>query len=373
MGLMDPPREEARAAVRECHTAGIRPVMITGDHPTTALAVARELSIGGDGDGLLTGQDLDALSDADLSARVAQVRIYARVSAEHKLRVVRAWQSHGEVVAMTGDGVNDAPAVRAADIGIAMGASGTDVTREAADMVLTDDNFASIVAAVEEGRAILDNIQKFLHYLLAGNTGLVLFVFAAALLGWPFPLGTAQILWINLVTNGLPALALGLEPPEPDLMHRRPRLPRAPVLTTRRGLRILADGAVVAATALIGFALVYQGQEANLPRARTFVFCLISFSFVFYAFGCRSHRYTLPELGLFSNPFLFGAVAVSALLQLSVVTLPFARPVFESVQHFAWEWVLLAVLALMPVTVIEVTKWLHAKWVMPRGDVCEQV
>jgi Ca2+-transporting ATPase len=360
-GMMDPPREEAREAVRTCRAAGIRPVMITGDHRTTALAVARELGIAGAGDDALTGRELDGLSEAELTARVDRVAVYARVAAEHKLRVVRAWQARGEVVAMTGDGVNDAPAVRAADIGIAMGASGTDVTREAAAMVLTDDNFASIVAAVEEGRGIFDNIQKFLHYLLAGNIGLVLFVFAAVLFDWPFPLGTVQILWINLVTNGLPALALGMEPPEPGLMRRRPRPPREPVLTARRWGLILAHGVLVGAVTALGFALVYRGRPEHLPQARTFAFCVVSYGFLFYAFGCRSHRYTLPELGLFSNPYLFGAVAVSALLQLSVVTLPFARPVFEAVQHFTWEWALLVVLALTPVTVIEAIK-LFGTW-----------
>ncbi len=360
-GMMDPPREEAREAVRKCHAAGIRPVMITGDHPTTALAVARELGIAGAGDGAVTGRELDALSDAELVARVDQIAVYARVAAEHKLRVVRAWKARGAVVAMTGDGVNDAPAVRAADIGIAMGASGADVTREAAAMVLADDNFASIVAAVEEGRGIDDNIQKFLHYLLAGNTGLVLFVIAAAFFGWPFPLGTVQILWINLVTNGLPALALGAEPPEPGLMRRRPRPPGAPVITARRWLAILAHGVLVAAVTALGFVLVYQGRPEHLPRARTFAFCLVSYGFLFYAFSCRSQRYTMPQLGLFTNPHLCSAVAVSALLQLGVVTLPFARPVFESAQHFGWEWALLALLALIPASLVEAAKFLHAR------------
>jgi len=360
-GMMDPPREEARDAVRTCREAGIRPVMITGDHPTTALAVARELGIAAEGDAALTGRELDALSEAELAERVDRVAVYARVTAEHKLRVVRACRSRGEVVAMTGDGVNDAPAVRAADIGVAMGASGTDVTREAAAMVLTDDNFASIVAAVEEGRGIFDNIQKFLHYLLAGNAGLVLFVFAASLVGWPFPLGTVQILWMNLVTNGLPALALGLEPPEPDLMRRRPRPPGEPVITARRWGLILAHGALVAAAAAAGFAVTYRGDPGNLARARTFAFCVVSYGFMFFAFACRSQRYTMPQLGLFSNPYLFGAVAVSALLQLSVVTLPFARLVFESVEHFAWEWGLLGVLSFTPVTVVELFKIARAE------------
>ncbi len=356
VGMIDPPREEAKEAVQKCHAAGIRPVMITGDHPATALAIARELQIAAEGDRVVTGQDLDAMTDDQLAAQVEGISVYARVSAEHKLRVVRAWKSRNQVVAMTGDGVNDAPAVKAADIGIAMGVSGTDVTKEASAMVLMDDNFASIVNAIEEGRGIYDNIQKFLHYLLAGNIGLILFVLITYVLGWPFPLTTTQILWINLVTNGLPALALSMEPPERDIMRRRPRSPREPVITLRHGLHMCGQGMLVTLVTMVGYALVYQGEEANLPRARTMAFCVVSYSFVLFSLSCRSQRYTMPELGLFSNPHLFGAIMLSSLLQLSVVTLPFARPFFESAQHFMWEWVLLIVLALTPVSVIELWK-----------------
>ena len=359
-GMMDPPREEVKEAVRRCQEAGIRPVMITGDHPATARAVARELGLAGEGDRVVTGAELDALSPEKLSAAVGEVAVYARVSAEHKLRVVRAWQSRGQVVAMTGDGVNDAPAVQAADIGIAMGLAGTDVTKEAADMVLTDDNFASIVNAVEEGRGIFDNIQKFLHYLLAGNMGLVLFVLVATLLGWPFPLTATQILWINLVTNGLPALALGMEPPERDLMRRPPRPPREPVLTLTRGLLILLHGALLTAASAIGFALVYQGDPENLPRARVAVFCLVSFAFIFYAFSCRSLRLTMPELGLFTNPALFAAVAISGLLQLSVLALPFTQSLFGSETQLGSAWGMIVLLSLAPVTIIECGKLARA-------------
>ncbi|MGE5195131.1 MAG: cation-translocating P-type ATPase, partial [Deltaproteobacteria bacterium] len=217
-GMIDPPREEVKQSVATCRAAGIRPVMITGDHPATARAIARELGIAAPTDTIIIGHDLDAMSDQELAEQVEQIVVYARVTAEHKLRVVRAWKSRGEVVAMTGDGVNDAPAVKSADIGIAMGASGTDVTREASAMILMDDNFTSIVSAVEEGRAIYDNIQKFLTYLLSCNIGEMLLMLAASLLGWPAPLQPVQLLWINLVTDGLPALALGLEPPEPGVM-----------------------------------------------------------------------------------------------------------------------------------------------------------
>lgn len=356
VGMIDPPREEVKEAVQKCHEAGIRPIMITGDHPATALAIGRELRIAGDSDRVVTGQELDAMTDERLAAQVAQISIYARVSAEHKLRVVRAWKHHGEVVAMTGDGVNDAPAVKAADIGIAMGVSGTDVTKEASSMILMDDNFASIVNAVEEGRCIYDNIQKFLHYLLAGNIGLMLFVIVANLTGWPFPLTTIQILWMNLVTNGLPALALGMEPAERDLMRRRPRPRREPVIGWHHGFLMLAHGALLASVTIIAFALVYHGEPANLPRARTVTFCVVSYAFIFFAFACRSQRFTMPELGPFSNPHLIGAIAVSGLLQLSVVAVPYAHSVFDTTGHFVSEWVLVFGLALAPVSVIEVFK-----------------
>jgi P-type Ca2+ transporter type 2C len=360
IGMIDPPRHEAKAAVQTCHVAGIRPVMITGDHPATALAIARELQIVGDDEHVVTGQELNAMSDEELGDQVDQIAVYARVSAEHKLRIVKALKAKSHIVAMTGDGVNDAPAVKAADIGIAMGVTGTDVTKEASDMVLIDDNFASIISAVEEGRGIFDNIQKFVHYLLSCNAGEVLLMFFAALIGWPVPLLAIQILWINLVTDGLPALALGMEPPERDIMERKPRLPHQAVITRERGLLILFHGALVATVSAIGFWIIYQDDETNLVRARTVTFSIMAFTQLFFAIGCRSQRYTMPELGPFSNPSLFGAILISSFLQLSVVMLPFAQPVFEVAPHPWWEWLLVFLLALVPVTIIEVSKLLRA-------------
>jgi P-type Ca2+ transporter type 2C len=358
VGMIDPPRDEAREAVRRCRAAGIRPVMITGDHPDTARAIARELRLAGDGDGLVTGPELDAMSDEELSEAVDRVAVYARVSAEHKLRVVRAWKGRGQVVAMTGDGVNDAPAVEAADIGIAMGISGTEVTKEASAMVLVDDNFASIVAAVEEGRGIFDNVRKFVHYLLSCNAGEVLFMLFAALVGWPAPLTAIQILWINLVTDGLPALALGMEPPEPDVMGRPPRPPRRPVITARDGLLILVHGLLIAAATAAAFALAYRGGD--LAHARTTALLVLAFAQLFYSFGCRSRRYTLPELGLFSNSSLTWAIAGTALLQAGVVAMPFTRSALSLAAHPLRGWAATALLALLPVTIIEVTKLIQA-------------
>jgi Ca2+-transporting ATPase len=355
-GMIDPPRDEARVAVARCRSAGIRPVMITGDHPATALAIARELGLTDAAGTAITGSDLDQLSDGQLAEEVETISVYARVSAAHKLRVVQAWQARNEVVAMTGDGVNDAPAVKAADIGIAMGITGTDVTKEASDMVLTDDNFASIVNAVEEGRGIYDNIQKFIHYLLSCNAGEVLLMLVATLAGWPPPLAPIQILWLNLVTDGLPALALGLEPPEADIMCRAPRPPREPVISWARGVTILFHGALVAGVCLAAFWMSYRGDPDAMPHARTFTFCVAAFAQLFFALGCRSDRATVLSQGLLSNPWLVGAILISALLQLTVVMLPFARPVFEVGTDLGRGWIAVVLLALIPVTVIELVK-----------------
>jgi len=357
VGMKDPAREEAGTAVQKCHQAGIRPVMITGDHPLTAAAIARELHISKEGETAITGRDLDSWSDDDLAGRVDTISVYARVTAEHKLRIVKALRARGQIVAMTGDGVNDAPAIKTADIGIAMGITGTDVTKEAADMVLTDDNFASIVNAVEEGRSIFDNIQKFVQYLLSCNTGEVLLMFVAALLGWPMPLIAIHLLWINLVTDGLPALALGMEPPEKDIMNRPPRPPHESVITRERGLNLLINGVLLAAAGLAGFGIVYEGNPDNLAAARTTAFFVTALAQLAYSFACRSFRTVMPKLGFFTNPALIGAVIISGLLQLSIVVIPPAERIFQLDFDHDHEWTLIIVLALAPVTVIELAKF----------------
>jgi Ca2+-transporting ATPase len=357
VGMIDPPRTEAKAAVESCRTAGIRPIMITGDHPSTARAIASELGILAPEDKVLTGQQLESATDEQLTDLVERTSVYARVSAEHKLRVVKAWQRRGQIVAMTGDGVNDAPAIKAADIGIAMGIAGTDVTKEASDMVLTDDNFRSIVSAVEEGRCIFDNIQNIVHYLLACNAGEVLFMFSAAALGWPLPLAAIQILWINLVTDGLPALALAMEPPDRDVMRRPPRPPHEPVLTLGRGGYILWHGSLVAAATAIGFWLIYQGREEQLNPARAAAFAILAFAQLFFSFACRNQRATLPQLGLFTNRYLLAAILFSGLLQITVVSLPVIRSIFEVATALTSNnWLLVLLLALAPVTIAELGK-----------------
>jgi P-type Ca2+ transporter type 2C len=349
-GMIDPPRDEVKTAVVRCREAGIRPVMITGDHPATAAAIARELGIATDSDIVVTGHELDSLGDDELADKAEHIAVYARVAPEHKLRVVRALKARGHVVAMTGDGVNDAPAVKAADIGIAMGITGTDVTRETAAMVLMDDNFTSIVNAVEEGRAIYDNIQKFLLFLLSCNAGEMLLMLLAALIGWPTPLLPVQLLWMNLVTDGLPALALAMEPPEPDLMRRRPRRSNESMLSWSLAGLVFGQGALLAIVGLAAFG-ISDNHGGDVTQARTMVFGQL-----FLALAARSRTWTFWQLGPATNPYVFAAVAISALLQVSIIALPFARPIFEASSHTPVEWLLLILLALAPVTVIELVK-----------------
>jgi Ca2+-transporting ATPase len=349
IGMIDPPREEARQAIGQCRTAGIRPMMITGDHPATAAAIATDLGLAQSQREVVTGQELNEFSDAELASRIDEISVVARASAVHKLKIVEALKRHRQVVAMTGDGINDAPAVKSADIGIAMGITGTDVTKDASDMVLVDDNFASIVGAVAEGRRIYDNIQKVIHYLLSCNAGEVAFMFVAALVGWPAPLVAIQILWINLVTDGLPAIALALDPPDPDLMQRPPRPKHKPVITPRHGLRMARDGLLIAAVAIISFALTYNSSGRDL----------------FYAFSCRSQHFTLPRLGLFSNRALFLAITGSAALQFLAISLPATRTIFRAEAAHQVQWPLVIGLALVPVTIIEVAKIVRARQSKP--------
>jgi Ca2+-transporting ATPase len=328
VGMQDPPRAEARDAVNRCKRAGIRTVMITGDHPDTARAVARELGMLEPGDAVVVGLDLDRLSDQELAQRVPKISVYARVTAEHKLRIVRAWKSRGAVVAMTGDGVNDAPALKEASIGVAMGITGTEVTKEAADIIITDDNFASIIAAVEEGRGIYDNIAKTLAYLLAGNAGELIVMFIATLVGWPLPLLPIQLLWINLVTDGLPALALATDPIDPGVLTHPPRHPEAELVDWNFLQRIALTGCLTAAVALSAFAYeVYI--DANLDQARDAAFSTLVIAELLRAFGARSDMRTVWQVGLFSNMRLFVIVASSFALQLAIHHLPTLQTLFR--------------------------------------------
>lgn len=341
-GMIDPPRPSAKQAVKVCKAAGIKTVMITGDHRNTAEAVAKELGIiTSDSQKVLTGPELDRLTDNQLLKEVNQIAVYARVSPKHKLRIVKALKGAGHIVAMTGDGVNDAPAVKEADIGVSMGITGTDVTKEASAMILGNDDFATIVAAVEEGRGIYDNIRKFIRYLLGCNVGEVLTMFVGTLIGLPLPLLPIQILWVNLVTDGLPAMALGVDPTDPDIMQRRPRSPRESIFAHGLARRIAVRGTLICFTTLTVFvAGFYLGGE-DLNLARTMAFTALVFSQLFHVFDCRSERYSIFELGFMTNPFLVGAVLCSITMQLSVIYLPFLQPIFKTVSLQVWHWVLI--------------------------------
>jgi Ca2+-transporting ATPase len=358
IAMMDPPRPEARAAVETCEKAGIRPVMITGDHPLTASTIARELGLL-DGHRVVTGRDLDEMSDEQLQRDVVDIRVYARVSPADKLRVVQAWQARGEVVAMTGDGVNDAPALKKADVGIAMGIAGTDVSREAAGMTLLDDNFATIVAAVEEGRIVFGNIKKYLMYLLSCNVGEIVLLAGAVIAGLPLPLSAVQILYVNLATDGLPALALAVDPPERDLMRRQPRDPRVGVFTRPVLVILLIAGlwsALVNVT-LIGW-LLRAGRPIEDVMAMTFI-ALVLIQF-FNAYNCRSDRLSILHRPL-ANRWLNAAVGWELLLLCVIVYVPFFQRAFGTFSLTGADWLLAVTLAFTIVPVVEGVKWMSRR------------
>lgn len=354
VGMIDPPRPESVPAVAECREAGIRVTMITGDHPATALAVAREVGIAESPEQVVLGRELELLTERQLERRLREARVFARVSPAHKLRIVRALQRQGEVVAMTGDGVNDAPAVRQADIGVAMGRSGTEVTREAADLVLADDDFATIVAAVREGRAIYDNVRRSVRYLLACNTGELLAMFGGTLLALPLPLTAAQILFVNLVTDGLPAVALSLEPPEGDVMRRPPRPPRESLFARGLGRKVLERGLFIGLATLAVFAAAWW-QHRDLALARTLATATLVLTQLIHAVEVRTEEKPFWEAGVASNPVLWAGVASSFAALLLVVYLPWAARAFGMVAPppRAWLPVLLACLAALLLAVVD--------------------
>jgi Ca2+-transporting ATPase len=355
IGLQDPPRPEARDAVARCRAAGIRTVMITGDHPDTARAIARELGILDGPDQLVVGAELEQMSDLELAARVERTTVYARVTAEHKLRIVRAWKARGVVVAMTGDGVNDAPALREASIGLAMGIAGTEVTKEAADLIVTDDNFASIVAAVEEGRRIYDNIAKALAYLLAGNTAELAVMLAAAVAGWPLPLLPLHLLWINLVTDGLPALALATDPVDPDVLARPPRRPQAPLLDRSALGHTALIGGLTAATTLGAFGWEWL-VRGDIQGARDAAFTVLVMAELLRALGARSNSRTVWQMGLRSNLRLAAVVATGFALQLVIHHAPGAQTLFGIAPISLGQCVAWGALAAIPLILLEIGK-----------------
>ncbi|SKA72624.1 Ca2+-transporting ATPase [Clostridium sp. USBA 49] len=339
-GIIDPPRKEVKDAVLKCKIAGIRPVMITGDHKNTAFAIGKELDICKESSEVITGEELDKLSDKELSNRISKINIFARVSPNHKLRIVRAFKKKNYIVAMTGDGVNDAPAVKEADIGISMGISGTDVTKEASSMILLDDNFATIVAAIEEGRVIYDNIRKFIRYLLSCNLGEVLTMFLSSLLYLDTPLLPIQILFVNLVTDGLPAMALGVDPPDNDIMYQKPRPKNENIFARGLKEKILLRGSLIGICTVLAFLSgKYYGMDLN--TCRTLAFGTLILSQLIHVFECRSEKHSIFEINFFTNPYLIGAVLVSIIMLCCVIYIPFLQGIFKTVELNFGQWMII--------------------------------
>lgn len=356
-GMVDPPRPEVKEAVHLCRQAGIRPVMITGDHVLTAEAIGRELGIYQKGDCAVTGAELDKMSDKELETAAETCTVFARVAPEHKVRIVQAFQKRGNVVAMTGDGVNDAPALKTADIGCAMGKSGTEVAKGASDLILTDDNFATIVEAVREGRGIYDNIRKAVHFLLSSNIGEILTIFVAMLLGWAAPLLPIQLLWVNLVTDSLPAIALGMEPAEENIMERPPRKNTGSLFGDGLGGRILLEGVMIGVLALLAFGIghVYFDQENGYAVGRTMAFAVLSLSQLVHAFNMRGEG-SLGKLPFCSNKWLLMAFVVGVALQCVVIMMPPLAGIFQVVPLDGEQWLLTVALALAPLPLVELEK-----------------
>ena len=360
-GMIDPPRDEVRDAIAQAKHGGIRTIMITGDHVVTATAIAKNLGILEPGQKAISGPELSAMSDDELKAQIEQISVYARVAPEHKVRIVKAWQDKGHVVAMTGDGVNDSPALKAADIGCAMGITGTDVAKGAADMVLTDDNFATIIHAVRQGRGIYDNIRKDVQFLLSSNIGEVLTIFGASCIslipGWNLgvPLMPVHLLWINLITDSLPAFAIGMEEPEPDIMNRKPRSKDESFFAHGLGWTIAWQGVMIGTLTLISYIL---GNRDAHAIGMTMAFVTLALSQLFHSFNVKS-EHSIFSKQIFSNKYLWGAFAVGVGLQLLVMYVPFLASAFSMAALDPSHLMIAVGLAFVPVIVVEITKLAH--------------
>jgi len=356
IGMIDPARTEVNDALSTARDAGIRTIMITGDYPNTARAIAQEIGLLRPGRKVMTGADLNDLSDDEMLENVQVTDVYARVSPEHKMRIVDALRANQEVVAMTGDGVNDAPAIKRADIGVAMGITGTDVAKGTADMVLTDDNYASIVSAVEQGRVIYSNIRKFVYYLLSCNAAEIMILFLATLFGWPLPLTAIQLLWLNLVTDGAPALALGTEPGDPDIMDQPPRPPEEPIINKYMQIGIVVQTIAITAVTLGAFAIGRFVDPDHIEYAETMAFVTLSISELFRAYTARSEFYPLFKIGVFKNKIMNWAVLGSLVLIALVIYVPFLQPIFNTAPLGAAQWLEILPLVLIPSVAAELTK-----------------
>jgi len=353
-GMIDPPRSEVKSALETCANAGITTIMITGDHAETARAIAIELEIIDDTASVVIGDELEDMSHEALIKKLESVRVFARVSPQHKLKIINALKARGEVVAMTGDGVNDAPALKAADIGVAMGIKGTDVAKDSSDMILMDDNFASIVKAIEEGRGVFDNIRNFIRYLISSNVGEVLTIFIAMLIGLPLPLIAVQILWMNLLTDGLPALALGVDPPEPDIMSRKPRRLKEGAISKNTWKFSIIVGLIMMMGTIL---LFFWNLDSGIEHARSIAFSTIVMFQIFNIFNSRTDKSVLKNIKtIFNNKALLLAITVSIFLQVAVVTLPFFQKYFETVALTGYEWFLVVAMGSTVLITIEILK-----------------
>ena len=357
VGMIDPPREEAKQAVALCKEAGIRPIMITGDHVMTASAIARQLGILNEKEEAITGSELEHMTEEELQHRVRNISVYARVSPEDKIRIVKAWKSQGEVVAMTGDGVNDAPALKAADIGCAMGITGTDVAKGAADMTLTDDNFATIVEAVREGRGIYDNIRKTVAFLLGTNIGEVITVFFAMLFFKTSPLLSMHLLWINLVTDSFPAIALGMEPVDKNIMRKHPRRRDESIFAEGLGTKIALQGIMFGVLSIFAFyyGCRFQVSDQTIDSGRTMAFAVLGLSQIVHSFNMRSDR-SLFEIGVFSNKTLNMACGISFILMCFILFVPPVTYAFGLVSLSTFQYIVIILLSSIPLIVLEGSK-----------------
>ena len=360
VGMIDPPRMEVKDSIIEAKKAGITPVMITGDHKNTAVAIAKELGIATDLSQSLTGAEIDELSDEQFTNDINKYRVFARVSPEHKVKIVKAFKEQGNIVSMTGDGVNDAPSLKFADIGVAMGITGTDVSKGASDMILTDDNFTTIVHAIEEGRNIYNNIKKTIMFLLSCNLGEVICVFLATLFNWQLPLVAIQLLWVNLVTDTLPAISLGVDPGDKDVMSRKPRNPKESFFAGGAGMRAIVGGTLIGILTLIAFYLGWKhhgldGEEAVI-YGRTMAFIVLTFSQLFYSLTMRNTKKTIFEVGFFGNKFLIVSIIVGILLQIGLININAIATIFKVTAIKLVDWDIVIVLSLIPVTINEIIK-----------------
>ena len=367
VGMIDPPRIEVKGSIEEAKRAGITPIMITGDHKNTAVAIAKELGIATDISQSLTGSEIDSIPDEKFAKEINNYRVFARVSPEHKVKIVRAFKKQGNIVSMTGDGVNDAPSLKSADIGVAMGITGTDVSKGASDMILTDDNFTTIVHAIEEGRNIYNNIKKTIMFLLSCNLGEVLCVFFATVFGWAIPLVPTQLLWVNLITDTLPAISLGMDPGDKDVMNRKPRDPKESFFAEGAGMRAIVGGVLIGILTLVAFYLgiIHSGdvpiKEAKdgteiVTYGRTMAFIVLTFSQLFYSLSMRNSKKTIFEVGFFSNMFLIISIIISIILQVLLISIPPIAEMFKVTALDPSHWGMVIGLSLIPFAINEIIK-----------------